>query len=72
MHTGFAIPGTAKAFAIDKPDNEFTNPKNQYGTYDFSFGNSYKDSDGDKDPDYINENINNDKSTFHYVFNIGA
>jgi hypothetical protein len=71
-HTGFAMPGTAKAFAIDEPDNEFTNLKNQYRTYNFSFNNSYKDSDGDKDPDYVNENINNDKSTFHHVFNTGA
>jgi hypothetical protein len=28
QHIGFAMPGTAKAFAINKPDNEFTNPKN--------------------------------------------
>jgi hypothetical protein len=27
-HTGFAVPGTAKAFATDEPDDEFTNPKN--------------------------------------------
>jgi hypothetical protein len=66
------MPGIAKAFAINELDNEFTNPKNQYGTHNFSFNNSYKDSDGDKDPDYINKNINNDKSTFHHIFNIGA
>jgi hypothetical protein len=71
-HTGFAVLGTAKAFATDKPDDEFTNPKNRYRTYDFSFDNSYKDSDGDKDPNYIDKNINNDKSTFYYIFNIGA
>jgi hypothetical protein len=66
------MPGTAKAFAINKPDDEFTNPKNRYRTYNFSFNNSYKDSDGDKDPDYVNKNINNNKSTFYYIFNIGA
>jgi hypothetical protein len=65
------MPGTAKAFAINKLDNEFTNPKNQYRIYNFSFDNSYKDSDGNKDPNYVDENINNDKSTFHYIFNIG-
>jgi hypothetical protein len=65
------VPGIAKAFAIDKPDDEFTNPKNQYRTHDFSFDNSY-DSDGDKDPDYIDENINNNKLTFHYIFNTGV
>jgi hypothetical protein len=65
------VPGTAKAFVIDEPDNEFTNPKNWYRTYDFSFDNSY-DSDGDKDPDYIDKNINNNKLTFYYIFNIGA
>jgi hypothetical protein len=66
------MPGTAKAFAIDKPDNKFTNSKNRYRIYNFSFDNSYKDSDGDKHPDYINENINNNKSTFYYIFNIGV
>jgi hypothetical protein len=71
-HIGFAMPGIAKAFAIDKLDNEFTNPKNQYRTYNFSFNNSYKDSDGDKDPDYVDENINNNKLTFYYIFNISA
>jgi hypothetical protein len=65
------MPGTAKAFATDELDNEFTNPKNQYRTHNFSFNNSYKDSDGDKDPDYVDENINN-KLTFYYIFNIGA
>jgi hypothetical protein len=65
------VPGTAKAFATDEPDDEFTNLKNWYGTYDFSFDNSYEDSDGDEDPDYV-ENINDDKSTFYYVFNVGA
>jgi hypothetical protein len=66
------MPGTAKAFAIDKLDDEFTNPKNQYRIYDFSFNNSYKDSNGNKDPNYINKNINNNKLTFHYIFNTGA
>jgi hypothetical protein len=66
------MPGIVKAFAIDKPDDEFTNLKNQYRTHDFSFDNSYEDSDGDKDPNYIDENINDDKLTFHYIFNIGA
>jgi hypothetical protein len=66
------MPGIAKAFATDEPDNEFTNPKNRYRTYNFSFNNSYEDSDGDKDPDYVDENINDDKSTFHYIFNTGA
>jgi hypothetical protein len=65
------MPGTAKAFAIDKPDNEFTNPKNRYKTHNFSFDNNYKNSDGDKNPNYIDKNINNDKSTFYYIFNIG-
>ena len=65
------MPGTVKAFAINKPDNEFTNLKNQYGTHDFSFDNNYKDFDGNKDPDYINKNINNNKLTFYYIFNIG-
>jgi hypothetical protein len=65
------MPGTAKAFAIDKLNNEFINPKNQYRIYNFSFDDSYKDSDGDEDPDYIDKNINNDKSTFYYIFNIG-
>jgi hypothetical protein len=69
---GFAMPGIVKAFAIDEPDDEFTNPKNRYGIYNFSFDNSYEDSDGDEDPDYIDENINNDKSTFYYIFNVGA
>jgi hypothetical protein len=64
------MPGIAKAFAIDKLDDEFTNPKNRYKTYNFSFNNNYKDSDGNKDPDYINKNINNNKSTFYYIFNI--
>jgi hypothetical protein len=71
QHMGFAVPGIAKAFAIDEPDDEFTNLKNRYRTYDFSFDNSYEDSDGDKDPDYV-ENINNNKSTFYYIFNTGA
>jgi hypothetical protein len=71
-YTGFAMPGIVKAFTINKPNNEFTNLKNQYRTYNFSFNNSYKDSNGDKDPDYINKNINNNKSTFYYIFNIGA
>jgi hypothetical protein len=66
------MPGIAKAFAIDKLDGEFTNLKNRYRIHDFSFNNSYKDSDGDKDPDYVNENINNDKLTFYYIFNIGV
>jgi hypothetical protein len=65
------VPGTAKAFATDKPDNEFTNPKKQYRTHNFSFDNSY-DSDGNEDPNYIDENINDDKSTFHHIFNTGA
>jgi hypothetical protein len=65
------MPGIAKAFAIDKLDNEFTNPKNRYRIYNFSFNNSYKDFDGNKDPDYIDENINNNKLTFYYIFNIG-
>jgi hypothetical protein len=65
------MPGIVKAFAIDKPDNEFINPKNRYRTYNFSFDNSYEDSDNDKDLDYINKNINDDKSTFYYIFNIG-
>jgi hypothetical protein len=69
---GFAMPGIVKAFAIDEPDNEFTNLKNRYRIYNFSFDNSYEDSNGDKDPNYINKNINNDKLTFHYAFNIGA
>jgi hypothetical protein len=64
------MPGIAKAFAIDKPDNEFTNLKNQYRTYNFSFDNSYKNSNNNKDPNYINKNINNNKSTFYYIFNI--
>jgi hypothetical protein len=68
---GFAMPGIAKALAINKPDNEFINLKNRYKTYNFSFNNSYKDSNGDKDPDYINKNINNNKLTFYYIFNIG-
>ena len=71
-HIGFAMPGIVKAFAIDKLDDKFTNPKNQYRTYNFSFNNSYKDSDGDKDPDYVDENINNNKLTFYYIFNIGV
>jgi hypothetical protein len=66
------MPGIVKPFAIDKPDNEFTNLKNQYRTYNFSFNNSYKDSDGDEDPDYVNKNINNNKLTFYYIFNIGV
>jgi hypothetical protein len=66
------VPGIAKAFAIDEPDNEFTNLKNRYETYNFSFNNSYKDSDGNKDPNYIDKNINNNKSTFYHIFNIGA
>jgi hypothetical protein len=66
------VPGIAKAFAIDELDDEFTNPKNRYRIHDFSFDNSYKDSNGNKDPDYINKNINNDKSTFYYIFNIGV
>ena len=66
------MPGIAKAFAIDKPDDEFTNPKNRYRTHNFSFDNSYKDSDGDENPDYVNENINDDKSTFYHTFNAGA
>jgi hypothetical protein len=65
------MPGTAKAFAIDKPDDKFTNLKNQYRTHDFSFDNSYKDSNSNKDPNYINKNINN-KLTFYYIFNIGV
>jgi hypothetical protein len=65
------MPGITKAFAIDELDNEFINLKNQYRIYNFSFNNSYKDSNGDKDPDYINKNINNDKLTFYYIFNIG-
>jgi hypothetical protein len=65
------MPGIVKAFTIDKLDNEFTNLKNQYRIYDFSFNNSYKDFDGDEDPDYINKNINNNKLTFYYIFNIG-
>jgi hypothetical protein len=64
------MPGIAKAFAINKLDNEFTNPKNQYRIYNFSFNNSYKDSDSDKNPNYINKNINNNKLTFHHIFNI--
>jgi hypothetical protein len=66
------MPGTVKAFATDEPDNEFTNPKNQYRIHDFSFNNSYKDSDSNKDPNYIDKNINDDKSTFHHAFNTGA
>jgi hypothetical protein len=66
------MPGIVKAFAIDKPDNKFINPKNQYRIYNFSFNNSYKDSDGNKDPDYVDKNINNDKLTFYYIFNIGV
>jgi hypothetical protein len=66
------VPGIAKAFAIDELDDEFTNLKNWYGIYDFSFNNSYEDFDGDKDPDYVDENINDDKLTFYYVFNIGV
>ena len=66
------MPGIIKAFAIDKLDNKFTNPKNQYRTHDFSFNNSYKNSDGNKDPDYVDKNINNNKSTFYYIFNIGV
>jgi hypothetical protein len=66
------VPGTVKAFAIDELDNEFTNLKNRYKTHNFSFNNSYKNSDGDKDPDYINKNINNNKLTFYYIFNIGV
>jgi hypothetical protein len=65
------VPGIAKAFAIDEPDDEFTNPKNRYRTNDFSFDDSY-DSDGDEDPDYVDENINDDKLTFYYAFNVGA
>jgi hypothetical protein len=65
------MPGIAKAFAINKLDNEFTNLKNRYRIYDFSFNNSYKDSNGDKDPNYIDKNINNNKLTFYYIFNIG-
>jgi hypothetical protein len=65
------MPGIIKAFATDKPDDKFTNLKNQYKTHNFSFNNSYKNSDGDKDPNYINKNINNNKSTFYYIFNIG-
>jgi hypothetical protein len=68
---GFAVPGIVKAFAIDELDNEFINPKNRYRTYNFSFDDSYEDSDGDKDSNYVDENINNDKSTFYYIFNIG-
>jgi hypothetical protein len=72
-HTGFAVPGIAKAFAIDELDDEFTNLKNRYGIYNFSFDDSYKDSDGNEDPDYVDENINDDlKATFHYIFNTGA
>jgi hypothetical protein len=66
------MPGIAKAFAIDEPDDKFTNPKNRYRTYDFSFDNSYENSNGDKDPDYVNKNINNNKSTFYHIFNAGA
>jgi hypothetical protein len=66
------MPGIAKAFAIDKPDNEFINLKTRYRIYNFSFDNSYKDFDGDEDPNYIDENINNDKLTFYYIFNIGV
>jgi hypothetical protein len=69
---GFAVPGIAKAFAIDEPDDEFTNPKNRYRIYDFSFNDNYEDFDGDKDPDYVNENINDDKLTFYYIFNAGV
>jgi hypothetical protein len=64
--------GIIKAFAIDEPDDEFINPKNWYRTYNFSFNNSYKDSDGDKDPDYVDKNINNNKLTFYYIFNAGV
>ena len=66
------MPGTAKAFATDEPDDEFTNPKNRYRTHNFSFDDSYEDSDGDKDSNYVDENINDDKSTFHHTFNVGA
>jgi hypothetical protein len=66
------MPGIAKAFATDELDDEFTNPKNRCRIYDFSFNNSYEDFDGDKNPDYIDENINNDKLIFYYIFNIGA
>jgi hypothetical protein len=66
------MPGIIKAFATDEPDNEFTNPKNRYRIYNFSFDNSYEDSDGNKDPNYINKNINNNKLTFYYIFNIGV
>jgi hypothetical protein len=70
-HTSFAMPGIAKAFAIDKPNNEFINPKNQYRTHNFSFNNSYN-SNSDKDPNYIDENINDNKLTFHHIFNAGT
>jgi hypothetical protein len=66
------MPGIVKAFIIDKPDNKFTNLKNQYKTYNFSFNNNNKDSDGDEDPDYIDENINNNRLIFYYIFNIGV
>jgi hypothetical protein len=64
------VPGTVKAFAIDELDNEFTNPKNRYRTHNFSFDNSYEDSNSNKDPDYVDKNINNNKLTFYYIFNI--
>jgi hypothetical protein len=64
------MPGIIKAFIINKLDNKFINLKNWYRTYNFSFNNSNKDFDGDKDLDYIDENINNNKLTFYYIFNI--
>ena len=56
----------------DELDEEFTAPKNRNGTHDFSFDNSYQDSNGEEDDDYVDEKVKNDKSAYHAALYTGA
>ena len=69
--SGHARSGHA-AYITDELDEEFTAPKNQNGIHDFSFDNSYEDSNGEEDDDYVDQKVKNDKSAYHTAFYIGA
>ena len=56
----------------DELDEEFTAPKNRNGTHDFSFDNSYQDSNSEEDDDYVDEKVKNDKSAYHAALYAGA
>jgi hypothetical protein len=60
------------AYIMDKLNKEFTAPKNQNGIHNFSFNNSYKDSNSEEDNNYINKKVKNDKLAYYAVFYAGA